>query len=128
MRRIAVPLAMLVLLAAPVLCAQNDDKTAYAGQVCDQNEYNSVVKAKNRTLEIQGGFSTKASRESYGKGGWAETGAYYVGDTIDMEFHIGVKEAPFKLSTKSFSAPEPVLFLMQGGKELKQVKFTQGAC
>ena len=121
-------LVMLVLLFVPALCAQDDDKTAYAGQLCDLNEYNRVVKAKNRTLEIQGGFSTKASNESYGKEGWATTGTYKVGDTIDVGFHIGVKEAPFKLSAKAFPAPVPVLQLMKDGKEYKQEKFTLGAC
>jgi len=115
-------------IASPVFCADDDDKTTYGGQIGDGAELARVVTAKKRTLEIQGGFSTKASRESYGKFGWELSHTYNVSDTIDMEFHIGVKEAQFKLSTKSFPAPEPVLFLMKDGKEFQQLKFTKGAC
>jgi hypothetical protein len=123
-------LILAVLSAALTMqsYAADDDKTEYAGQICDQAEFARVVTAKKRTLEIQGGFSTKQSRESYGKAGWDQTGSFNVGDTIDMEFHIGVKEVPFKLSTKSFPSPEPVLFLMKDGAEFQQVKFTKGAC
>jgi hypothetical protein len=106
----------------PRAFAGDDEKTAYKGHICDQDEYNRIVKAKNRTLEIQGGF------DGILKDKWADTAKYTVGDTIHMSFHIGVAGADFKLNTKSFPAPVPVLTLIKDGKEYKQVAFTKGAC
>jgi len=80
------------------------------------------------TMEIQGGFPTPKTAP-YGGGPWGEAATFKVGDTIQMEFHIGVKDAPgLKLSTKAVPAPEPVLQLMKDGKEHKVEKFTMGAC
>lgn len=125
---------LLFLLALPIFpalvnsarCLDDDDKTAYAGQM-GAEDYDRIVKKKNRTLEIQGGFPSPLSGYG-GAGPWDETKAFDVGDTIDMEFHIGVKEIKMKLSAKGGPAPVPVLHLMKDGKEFQVVKFTKGAC
>jgi len=104
----------------------DDDKTDYDGQM-GAGDYERIVKKKHRTLEIQGGFPTPLSGYG-GAGPWGETATFDVGDTINMEFHIGVKEIVMKLSAKGAHAPVPVLHLMKDGKEFQQIKFTKGAC
>jgi hypothetical protein len=117
------------ILVLPFLSARaldDDDKTEYAGQM-SASDYDRIVKNKHRTLEIQGGFPSKLSGYG-GAGPWDETATFDVGDTIDMEFHIGVKEIKMKISGKAGPSPEPVLHLKKDGKEFRQIKFTKGAC
>jgi hypothetical protein len=108
----------------------DSDKTFYAGQITETEEFNRIVTARRRELEIQGGFIPPKSdpHKRWTDHTWDSVAQFSVGDTIDMEFHVGVAGTKLKLSTKSFPSPEPVLHLMEDGKEIKQLKFTKGAC
>src|SRR6185295_8175711 len=93
----------VVALALPLWTAHgldDDDKTEYANQMGPE-DYERIVKKKNRTLEIQGGFPTPLTNAN-GKGPWlwADSATFDVGDTINLEFHIGVKEIVMKLNAK----------------------------
>ena len=113
-----------------------DEKTVYKGHICDADEYKRLVTNKNRTLQIEGGFwmydtngHAILNDAGYFKN-FDTVPAANVGDTVNMSLDIGVigTATPYKLNTKSFPAPVPILHLMKDGKEYKQIKFDLGAC
>jgi len=108
---------VILSLASLALHAEELPKTAYPGQIADGAELQALSKGRDWKYEIQGGFSSKALLANYS-----------VGDTIDMQFHVGIVGIPLKLSTKSFPAPEPTLHLVKDGEEIQTIKFTKGAC
>lgn len=125
-------IAIFILALAPLAAGAEEEKDwakLYPGGV-DPNGFKELSAGKTLTPEIQGGFPNAKSAASYGtRGGWDVSRKFKVGDSINMEFHIGVKEAPgLKLSTKAAPAPVPVLYLLKDGKEFKVEKFTLGAC
>lgn len=130
LKRQPCPIAILASLMLPT-CLWATDKpsaqkwnTAYKGHIASRAEYQRIVVENKLKTYIWGGIRVQQGR----KKAYVKEASYKVGDTVHMDFHIGVVDQNLKLNTKGFPAPTPVLHLLKDGDPYKQVKFSKGAC